>query len=96
MTNPYAKCSLKVKGLKDMPAEERLSPLTSNLSQLLVKDGRQDNTPGVTSASPTRSVHRGEGPRTVPAASPLDEATLSELKAVLSSAGMAYWLSLDL
>ncbi|KAK1331443.1 hypothetical protein QTO34_009398 [Cnephaeus nilssonii] len=39
MTNPYAKCSLKVKGLKDMTAEKRLSPLTFNLSQLLVKGG---------------------------------------------------------
>lgn len=97
MMNLYAKCSLKGKGLNDMTAGERLSPLTSNLTQLCVKDGRWNNTPGVASAFPTRrSVRRGEGPSTVPAASPLDEATLSDLKAVLSPDGMAYWLSLHL
>lgn len=54
ITNPYGKCSLKVKSLKDMTAGERLSALTSNLIQVPVKDGRRDNTPGVTSAPPSR------------------------------------------
>ncbi|KAF3820525.1 hypothetical protein GH733_013701 [Mirounga leonina] len=49
-------------------------------------NGRLDNTPGVISAFSTMmSVHRGEVPCTVTTASPLDEATLTELKTVLKS-----------
>ncbi|EPQ14304.1 ATP synthase subunit O, mitochondrial [Myotis brandtii] len=95
ITNPHGKCSLQVKSLNDMTAEERLPPLTSNLIQLPVRDGRRDNTPRHFCPSYQEECHRG-GPCTVPVASPLDEATLSELKTILSLAGMAYWLSLDL
>uniref|UniRef100_A0A7N5P315 ATP synthase peripheral stalk subunit OSCP, mitochondrial n=1 Tax=Ailuropoda melanoleuca TaxID=9646 RepID=A0A7N5P315_AILME len=84
--NPYIKRSVKVKSLNDMSAKERFSPLTSNLINLLAENGRLDNTPGVISAFSTiMSVHRGEVPCTVTTASPLDEATLTELKTVLKS-----------
>lgn len=84
--NPYIKRSIKVKSLKDMTAKEKFSPLTSNLMNLLAENGRLNNTPGVVSAFSTiMSVHRGEVPCSVTTASPLDEATLSELKTVLQS-----------
>uniref|UniRef100_A0A2K5PAD3 ATP synthase peripheral stalk subunit OSCP, mitochondrial n=1 Tax=Cebus imitator TaxID=2715852 RepID=A0A2K5PAD3_CEBIM len=76
--NPYVKHSIKVKSLSDIIAKERFSPLTANLIS--------DNTQGVVSAFSTMmSVHRGEVPCTVTTASPLEEATLSELKTVLKS-----------
>ncbi|XP_076975013.1 ATP synthase peripheral stalk subunit OSCP, mitochondrial [Tamandua tetradactyla] len=84
--NPYVKRSVKVKSLNDITAKERFSPLTSNLINLLAENGRLNNTPAVISAFSTiMSVHRGEVPCTVTTASPLDEATLSELKTVLNS-----------
>ncbi|XP_048960474.1 ATP synthase subunit O, mitochondrial isoform X3 [Canis lupus dingo] len=84
--NPYIKRSVKVKSLNDMTAKERFSPITSNLINLLAENGRLNNTPGVISAFSTMmSVHRGEVPCTVTTASPLDEATLTELKTVLKS-----------
>ncbi|OWK00545.1 ATP5O, partial [Cervus elaphus hippelaphus] len=53
---------------------------------LLAENGRLNNTPAVISAFSTMmSVHRGEVPCTVTTASPLDEATLTELKTVLKS-----------
>ncbi|XP_003462266.1 ATP synthase subunit O, mitochondrial [Cavia porcellus] len=84
--NPYVKRSIKVKSLKDLTTKERLSPLTSNLMNLLAENGRLENTQGVISAFSTiMSVHRGEVPCTVTTASPLDQAVLSELTAVLKS-----------
>nr|XP_058136152.1 ATP synthase subunit O, mitochondrial-like [Dasypus novemcinctus] len=84
--NPHVKRSLKVKSLNDIPARERFSPLTSYLINLLAENGRLSNAPGVISASSTMmSVHRGEVSCTVTTASPLNEATLSELKTVLKS-----------
>ncbi|XP_045721274.1 ATP synthase subunit O, mitochondrial-like [Mirounga angustirostris] len=84
--NPYIKRSVKVKSLNDMSAKERSFPLTFNLINLLVENGRLDNTPGVISAFSTMmSIHCGEVPCTVITASPLDEATLTELKTVLKS-----------
>ncbi|XP_023597092.1 ATP synthase subunit O, mitochondrial isoform X1 [Trichechus manatus latirostris] len=84
--NPYVKRSIKVKSLKDITAKERFSPLTSNLINLLAENGRLNITPGVISAFSTiMSVHRGEVPCTVTTASPLDSASLSELKTVLNS-----------
>ncbi|KAF6384395.1 ATP synthase peripheral stalk subunit OSCP [Rhinolophus ferrumequinum] len=84
--NPYIKRSIKVKSLNDMTTKEKFSPLTSNLMNLLAENGRLNNTPGVISAFSTiMSVHRGEVPCSVTTASPLDEATLSELKTVLQS-----------
>ncbi|KAM6177906.1 ATP synthase peripheral stalk subunit OSCP, mitochondrial [Rhynchocyon petersi] len=84
--NPHVKRSIKVKSLNDITAKERFSPLTSNLINLLAENGRLNNTPGVISAFSTiMSVHRGEVPCTVTTASPLDSASLSELKTVLNS-----------
>ncbi|XP_016073777.1 PREDICTED: ATP synthase subunit O, mitochondrial [Miniopterus natalensis] len=84
--NPFAKRSVKVKSLNDMTTREKFSPLTSNLINLLAENGRLTSTPSVISAFSTMmSVHRGEVPCTVTTASPLDEATLSELKTVLNS-----------
>ncbi|KFO21621.1 ATP synthase subunit O, mitochondrial [Fukomys damarensis] len=84
--NPYIKRSIKVKSLNDITAKERFSPLTSNLMNLLAENGRLENARGVISAFSTiMSVHRGEVPCTVTTASPLDQAALSELTAVLKS-----------
>ncbi|ELV13361.1 ATP synthase subunit O, mitochondrial [Tupaia chinensis] len=84
--NPYVKRSIKVKSINDMAAKERFSPLTSNLINLLAENGRLSNTQGVISAFSTMmSVHCGEIPCTVTTASPLDQATLSELQTVLKS-----------
>ncbi|KAL1788078.1 ATP synthase subunit O, mitochondrial [Sigmodon hispidus] len=84
--NPYIKRSIKVKSLKDITAREKFSPLTANLMNVLAENGRLSNTQGVISAFSTiMSVHRGEVPCTVTTASPLDEAVLSELRAVLKS-----------
>ncbi|XP_012665158.1 ATP synthase subunit O, mitochondrial [Otolemur garnettii] len=84
--NPYVKRSVKVKSLNDITAKERFSPLTANLMNLLAENGRLSNTQGVISAFSTMmSVHRGEVPCTVTTASPLEEATLTELKTVLKS-----------
>ncbi|XP_035584134.1 ATP synthase subunit O, mitochondrial-like [Zalophus californianus] len=83
---PYIECSVKVKSLNDMSAKERFSPLTSNLISLLAEKGHLDSTPGVISALSTMmSIHRGEVPCPVTTGSPLDEATLTELKTVLKS-----------
>ncbi|XP_037380891.1 ATP synthase subunit O, mitochondrial [Talpa occidentalis] len=84
--NPHVKRSIKVKSLNDMTAKEKFSPLTANLINLLAENGRLNNTPAIISAFSTMmSVHRGEVPCTVTTASPLDEATLTELKTVLKS-----------
>lgn len=84
--NPHVKRAVKVKSIGDMTAREKLSPLTTNLINLLAENGRLNNTPGIISAFSTMmSVHRGEVPCIVTTASALDEATLSELKAVLQS-----------
>lgn len=84
--NPHVKRAIKVKSLNDMTAKERFSPLTANLINLLAENGRLNNTPAIISAFTTMmSVHRGEVPCTVTTASPLDEATLTELKTVLNS-----------
>ncbi|KAM5334820.1 ATP synthase peripheral stalk subunit OSCP, mitochondrial [Glossophaga mutica] len=84
--NPYIKRSVKVKSLNDMAAKEKFSPLTANLINLLAENGRLTSTPAVVSAFSTMmSVHRGEVPCAVTTASPLDEASLSELKTVLNS-----------
>uniref|UniRef100_A0A2K5C2I7 ATP synthase peripheral stalk subunit OSCP, mitochondrial n=1 Tax=Aotus nancymaae TaxID=37293 RepID=A0A2K5C2I7_AOTNA len=84
--NPYVKHSVKVKSLSDITAKERFSPLTTNLINLLAENGRLSNTQGVVPAFSTMmSVHRREVPCTVTTASPLEEATLSELKTVLNS-----------
>ncbi|XP_004406767.1 PREDICTED: ATP synthase subunit O, mitochondrial-like [Odobenus rosmarus divergens] len=83
--NPYIKHSVKVKS-HDMSTKERFFPLTSNLINLLAENGCLDNTPGVISAFLTMmSVHCGEVLCTVTTASPLDGATLTELKTVLKS-----------
>ncbi|KAL4840915.1 hypothetical protein H8958_013715 [Nasalis larvatus] len=84
--NPYVKRSVRVKSLNDITAKERLSRLTTNRINLLAENGCLSNTQGVVSAFFTMmSVHRGEVPCSVVTASPLEEATLSELKAVLKS-----------
>ncbi|XP_062061669.1 LOW QUALITY PROTEIN: ATP synthase subunit O, mitochondrial [Lepus europaeus] len=84
--NPYVKRSVKMKSLNDITAKERFSPLTANLMNLLAENGRLSSAQGVISAFSTMmSVHRGEVPCTVTTASPLEEATLSELKTVLKS-----------
>uniref|UniRef100_A0A2K6UHV0 Oligomycin sensitivity conferral protein n=1 Tax=Saimiri boliviensis boliviensis TaxID=39432 RepID=A0A2K6UHV0_SAIBB len=78
--------SVKVKSLSDIIAKEMFSLLTTNLINLLAENGRLSNTQRVVSAfSTTMSVHRGEVPCTVTTASPLEEATFSELKTVLKS-----------
>ncbi|XP_004697396.1 ATP synthase subunit O, mitochondrial [Echinops telfairi] len=84
--NPHVKRSIKVKSLSDITAKERLSPITTNLINLLAENGRLNNAPGVISAFSTiMSVHRGEVPCTVTTASSLDNTSLSELKTVLNS-----------
>ncbi|XP_021117079.1 ATP synthase subunit O, mitochondrial-like [Heterocephalus glaber] len=84
--NPCIKRSIKMRTLNDITAKERLSPLTSNLMNLLAENGHLENAQGVISAfSAIMSIHRGEVPCTMTTASPLDQATLSELTAVLKS-----------
>ncbi|KAH0506479.1 ATP synthase subunit O, mitochondrial [Microtus ochrogaster] len=84
--NPYIKRSIKAKSLASITAKEKFSPLTANLMNVLAENGRLSNTQAVISAFSTiMSVHRGEVPCTVPTASPLDDAVLSELKTVLKS-----------
>ncbi|XP_055965366.1 ATP synthase subunit O, mitochondrial [Sorex fumeus] len=84
--NPHVKRAVKVKSIGDLTAREKLSPITTNLINLLAENGRLNNTPGIISAFSTMmSVHRGEVPCTVTTASALNEATLSELKTVLQS-----------
>ncbi|XP_004620391.1 ATP synthase subunit O, mitochondrial [Sorex araneus] len=84
--NPHVKRAIKVKSIGDLTAREKLSPITTNLINLLAENGRLNNTPGIISAFSTMmSVHRGEVPCTVTTASALPEATLSELKTVLQS-----------
>ncbi|XP_045148556.1 ATP synthase subunit O, mitochondrial-like [Echinops telfairi] len=83
---PHVKRSVKVKGLSDITAKERLSPITANPINLLAENGHWNNTPGVSSAFSTiMSVHHGEVPCTVTTASSLDNTSLSELKTVLNS-----------
>uniref|UniRef100_A0A2K6KTU9 Oligomycin sensitivity conferral protein n=1 Tax=Rhinopithecus bieti TaxID=61621 RepID=A0A2K6KTU9_RHIBE len=74
--NPYV-------NLNDITAKETFSSFMTPIN-LLAEHGHLSNTQGVVSAfSIMMSVHHGEVPCTVTTASPLEEATLSELKTVL-------------
>ncbi|XP_012787178.2 ATP synthase subunit O, mitochondrial-like [Sorex araneus] len=79
--NPHVKHTIKVKSIGNLTAREKLSPITTNLINLLAENGCLNNTPEIISAFSTMmSVHCSEVPCTVTTASALNEATLSELK----------------
>lgn len=58
IVNPYVKCPIKVKSLNGVTAEERSSPLSSDLINLLAEGGPLTNTPAIISVFSTMmSVH---------------------------------------
>ncbi|XP_056415545.1 ATP synthase subunit O, mitochondrial [Hyla sarda] len=85
ITDPHIKRGLKQKTITNLLAKEKLSPLTSNFINLLAENGRLRYTQEVIGAfAKMMSAHRGEVLCSVTTASPLDEASLTELKAALN------------
>ncbi|KAG9486212.1 LOW QUALITY PROTEIN: ATP synthase subunit O, mitochondrial [Eleutherodactylus coqui] len=85
ITNPHIKRSMKQKTITDLLAKEKFSPLTSNFVNLLAENGRLRYTPEVIGAfGKIMSAFRGEVLCSVTTASPLDEASLTELKSALN------------
>ncbi|KAG8590969.1 hypothetical protein GDO81_006989 [Engystomops pustulosus] len=85
ITNPHIKRALKQKTVTDLLAKEKFSPITSNFVNLLAENGRLRYTPEVIGAfAKMMSAHRGEVLCSVTTASPLDEASLTELKTALN------------
>lgn len=85
LKNPIIKRGLKQKTVNDILAKEKFSPLTSNFVNLLAENGRLRYTPEVIGAfAKIMSAHRGEVLCSVTTASPLDEASLTELKSALN------------
>ncbi|XP_069800828.1 ATP synthase subunit O, mitochondrial [Dendropsophus ebraccatus] len=85
ITNPHIKRGLKQKTITDILAKEKFSPITSNFVNLLAENGRLRYTPEVLGAfAKIMSAHRGEVICSVTTASPLDEASLTELKTALN------------
>ncbi|XP_075710700.1 ATP synthase peripheral stalk subunit OSCP, mitochondrial [Rhinoderma darwinii] len=85
ITNPHIKRGLKQKTVTDLMAKEKFSPLTSNFVNLLAENGRLRYTPEVIGAfAKMMSAHRGEVLCSVTTSSPLDEASLTELKSALN------------
>ncbi|KAM5182574.1 ATP synthase peripheral stalk subunit OSCP, mitochondrial [Mantella aurantiaca] len=85
ITNPHVKRALKQKTIIDLLTKEKFSPITANFVNLLAENGRLSNTYDVINAfGKMMSAHRGEVLCSVTTASPLDEATLTELKTALN------------
>lgn len=85
ITNPHVKRALKQKTITDLLTKEKFSPITNNFVNLLAENGRLSNTSDViNSFGKIMSAHRGEVLCSVTTASPLDEASLTELKTALN------------
>ncbi|XP_068122159.1 ATP synthase subunit O, mitochondrial [Hyperolius riggenbachi] len=85
IVNPHIKKALKQKTITDLVTKEKFSPLTANFVNLLAENGRLRSTADIISAfAKIMSAHRGEVLCSVTTASPLDEASLTELKAALN------------
>ncbi|XP_018410647.1 PREDICTED: ATP synthase subunit O, mitochondrial [Nanorana parkeri] len=85
ITNPHVKRSMKQKTITDLFTKEKFSPITTNFVNLLAENGRLSKTTSVISSfAKIMSAHRGEVPCSITTASPLDEATLTELKSALN------------
>uniref|UniRef100_A0A8C8RXU1 ATP synthase peripheral stalk subunit OSCP, mitochondrial n=1 Tax=Pelusios castaneus TaxID=367368 RepID=A0A8C8RXU1_9SAUR len=83
--NPHIKSAVKQKSVNDALVKEKLSPITINFMKLLAENGRLSQTPAVISAfEKLMSAFRGEVLCSVTTANPLDQASLTELKAALN------------
>ncbi|XP_072254360.1 ATP synthase subunit O, mitochondrial isoform X2 [Pyxicephalus adspersus] len=86
ITNPHVKRALKQKTITDLVTKEKFSPITANFVNLLAENGRLSNTSDViNSFTKIMSAHRGEVLCSVTTASPLDEASLTDLKSALNA-----------
>ncbi|XP_044143689.1 ATP synthase subunit O, mitochondrial [Bufo gargarizans] len=85
IANPHIKRALKQKTISDILTKEKFSPITLNFVNLLAENGRLRYTAEVIGAfAKMMSAHRGEVLCSVTTASPLDEASLTELKTALN------------
>ncbi|XP_040279075.1 ATP synthase subunit O, mitochondrial [Bufo bufo] len=85
IADPHIKRALKQKTVSDILTKEKFSPITLNFVNLLAENGRLRYTPEVIGAfAKMMSAHRGEVLCSVTTASPLDEASLTELKTALN------------
>ncbi|XP_041800617.1 ATP synthase subunit O, mitochondrial [Chelmon rostratus] len=83
--NPHVKRSIKQKTFGDALAKAKVSPMTSNLINVLAENGRLTLTGDVIAAfGKMMSAHRGEVICSVITAQPLDAANLAELKLALN------------
>ncbi|XP_073473269.1 ATP synthase subunit O, mitochondrial [Aquarana catesbeiana] len=86
ITNPHVKRSLKQKTIANLVTKEKFTPVTANFFNLLAENGRLNKTSDVINAfGKIMSAHRGEVLCSVTTSSPLDEASLTELKTALNS-----------
>ncbi|XP_059824881.1 ATP synthase subunit O, mitochondrial [Hypanus sabinus] len=85
LTNPHIKRNIKQKTVNDVLTKQKVSPIMINFINLLAENGRLRQTPDVAVAfSNIMSAHRGEVLCSVTTAQPLDEASLTDLKAALN------------
>ncbi|XP_075053316.1 ATP synthase peripheral stalk subunit OSCP, mitochondrial [Mixophyes fleayi] len=85
ITNPHVKHAVKQKTITDLLAKEKFSLVTNNFVNLLAENGRLRFTANViASFTKIMSAHRGEVECSVISASPLDEASLTDLKSALN------------
>ncbi|XP_072115989.1 ATP synthase subunit O, mitochondrial [Mobula birostris] len=85
LTNPHIKRNIKQKTVNDVLTKQKVSPIMINFINLLAENGRLRQTPDVAVAfSKIMSAHRGEVLCSVTTAQPLDEASLTDLKAALN------------
>ncbi|KAM9321281.1 ATP synthase peripheral stalk subunit OSCP, mitochondrial [Gastrophryne carolinensis] len=83
--NPHVKRAVKQKVISDIVAKEKLSAITANFINLLAENGRLRNaTDVISSFGKIMSAHRGEVLCSVTTASPLDEASMTELRTALN------------
>ncbi|XP_053560522.1 ATP synthase subunit O, mitochondrial [Bombina bombina] len=85
IANPHIKRALKQKAINDLMTKEAFMPLTTNFVNVLSENGRLPQTAAVLAAfAKIMSAHRGEVLCSVTTASPLDEASLTDLKTALN------------
>ncbi|XP_051869411.1 ATP synthase subunit O, mitochondrial [Pristis pectinata] len=85
LANPHIKRNVKQKTVNDVLIKQKVSPIMINFINLLAENGRLRQTPDVAVAfNKIMSAHRGEVLCSVTTAQPLDEASLTELKAALN------------
>ncbi|XP_063812582.1 ATP synthase subunit O, mitochondrial isoform X2 [Pseudophryne corroboree] len=85
ITNPHIKYAVKRKTIIDLLAKEKFLPITNNFVNLLATNGRLRFTADIISSfTKIMSAHRGEVVCSVTSSSPLDEASLTELKSALN------------